>query len=214
MEEKDIKDKIVNGARDLFLKYGIRSVSMDDIARQLSVSKKTIYQYFADKDEIVTQVAQQYLQEDRNQFEKMVTGARNALDELIRTSVFLKARVQQLNPALMFDLQKYHSKAWNEWVNYKLSHVRKEVIRNIKQGIAEGIFRADLNPEIIGTMRLEMVQMAFNTDLFPAGSYNLYEVHMQLFEQFVYGLLTEKGRKQYEKCKQEPNNLELIPNHA
>ncbi|MFZ5999194.1 MAG: TetR/AcrR family transcriptional regulator [Bacteroidota bacterium] len=214
MEEKDIKEKIVNGARDLFLKYGIRSVSMDDIARQLSVSKKTIYQYFADKDEIVTQVALEYLKDDKCQFDKLVEGTRNALEELIRMSLFLKARLQQVNPTLMFDLQKFHGKAWSEWVNYKQTHVRKETVRNIKQGIAEGLFRSDLNPEIIATMRLEMVQMVFDTDLFPANVFNLYEVHMQLFDQFVYGLLTEKGRKQYEKFKQEPNNLELIPNHA
>lgn len=214
MEEKDIKDKIVNGARDLFLKYGIRSVSMDDIARQLSVSKKTIYHYFADKDEIVTQVARQYLEDDRCQFEKMVAGTRNALEELIRMSQFLKNRLTQVNQNVMYDLQKFHNKAWNEWVAYKQTHIRKEVIRNIQQGVREGLFRSELNPEIIATMRLEMVQLAFNTDVFPPSAYNLYEVHMQLFDQFIYGLLTEKGRKQYEKCKQEPNNLELIPNQA
>jgi TetR/AcrR family transcriptional regulator, cholesterol catabolism regulator len=214
MDEKDVKDKILTGARDLFLKYGVRSVSMDDIARQLVVSKKTIYQYFADKDEIVTQVAQQHLEDDRCEFDKVVSKAKNALDELVRMSLHLRKRMQDLNPALLFDLQKFHSKAWNEWTEYRKSFVHQQVMRNIKQGMEEGLFRSDLNPEILAAMRIEMVQLAFNTDVFSPAQFKLHEVHMQLFDHFIYGLLTEKGRKLYEKYKQEPNNLELTPYHA
>ncbi len=211
MDEKDIKDKILTGARDLFLKYGIRSVSMDDIARQLAVSKKTIYQYFADKDEIVTQVAKMHLEDDRCEFDKLVSNAKNALDELVRMSNHLRRRTRELNPALLFDLQKFHNKAWNEWTAYRKSFVHAQIVRNLKQGMEEGLFRADMNPDILATMRIELVQLAFNTDVFTPQQYQLQEVHMQLFDHFIYGLLTDKGKKLYEKYKQEPNKLELIP---
>lgn len=214
MDEKDIKDKILTGARDLFMKYGIRSVSMDDIARQLAVSKKTIYQYFADKDDIVTQVAKMHLEDDRCEFSKVVADAKNALDELVRMSLHLRRRMQDLNPALLFDLQKFHSKAWSEWNEYRRSFVHTQIVRNLKQGMEEGLFRSDLNPDILATMRIEMVQLGFNTDVFNTQQYKLYEVHMQLFDHFIYGLLTEKGRKLFEKYKQQPNNLELIPYQA
>ncbi|MFZ5973248.1 MAG: TetR/AcrR family transcriptional regulator [Bacteroidota bacterium] len=214
MDEKDIKDKILTGARDLFLKYGIRSVSMDDIARQLAVSKKTIYQYFADKDEIVTQVAKMHLEDDRCEFDKVVSNAKNALDELVRMSAHLRKRTRELNPALLFDLQKFHNKAWNEWTAYRKSFVHTQIVRNLKQGIEEGLFREDLNPDILATMRIELVQLAFNTDVFAPQQYKLPDVHMQLFDHFIYGLLTDKGKKLYEKYKQEPSNLELIPYQA
>lgn len=214
MEEKDVKEKILSGARDLFLKYGVRSVSMDDIARQLAVSKKTIYQYFADKDEIVTQVAKLHLEDDRCQFDKVLAGAKNALDELMRISVHLRKNIQDINPTLLFDLQKFHSKAWAEWMEYRKTFIYAQVMRNLKQGIQEGLFRSELNPEVIAAMRIELVQLAFNTDIFPPQRFKLYEVQMQLFEHFIYGLLTEKGRKQFDKYKQEPNNLELTPYHA
>ncbi len=87
-------------------------------------------------------------------------------------------------------------------------------MRNLKQGMEEGLFRSDLNPEILAAMRIEMVQLAFNNDVFSPTQFKLHEVHMQLFDHFIYGLLTEKGRKLYEKYKQEPNNLELTPYHA
>lgn len=214
MEEKDAKERIVNGARELFMKYGIRSVSMDDIARHLGASKKTIYQYFADKDEIVTQVAQMHMANDRQEFDQIKEVAKDALDELIRTSIFFRKHIQQMNPSLMFDLQKYHGKAWMLWQEYKKQHVFEAVVKNMKRGIEEGLFRPTLNAEVLASMRIEVVELAFDTDVFPASQFNLTEVQMHLFDHFIYGLLTEKGRKQYEKYKQEPNNHELTPNHA
>ncbi len=106
MEEKDIKDRIIAGAEELFLKYGIRSVSMDDVARHLSMSKKTLYQYFSDKDEIVTLVAETHMHGDQKQYEELFNTADNAIDELVKISTCLKRDFQKINPALLFDLSK------------------------------------------------------------------------------------------------------------
>src|SRR6185369_7288393 len=122
MEEKDIKDRILKGAMELFMKYGVRSVSMDDIARHLSVSKKTLYQYFADKEEIVTTVAEFHLGHERNQYDSIRSVSENAIDELVKISVCIKKDLQKMNPALLFDLQKYHPKAWSAWLAHKQQH--------------------------------------------------------------------------------------------
>lgn len=212
MEDKDIKERILTGAEELFLKYSVRSVSMDDIARHLSVSKKTIYQYFADKDEIVTMVAAYHMEKDKLIFENFRAKAKNAVDELVRISLCLKNDLQKLNPSLLYDLQKYHIKAWNVWIDYKQNHVRESIIRNLKQGIEEGYFRANINVDILGNARLELIQLTFDDRVFPPSKYNLAEVNQQIFEQFIYGILTDKGRKVYEKYKHEPFNSELIPN--
>jgi hypothetical protein len=81
----------------------------------------------------------------------------------------------------------------------------------MKQGMEEGFFRTNLNPEILAVIRIETIQMLFDSSLFPADRFNLVDVHAQALDHFMYGLLTEKGRKLYEKYKQEPVNLELIP---
>lgn len=209
--EDEIKNRILTGAEELFMKYGVRSVSMDDIARHLSVSKKTLYQYFIDKDEIVMKVAEGRMERDKRQHDALRAAARNAIEELVKLSVCLKQDFQKMNPAMLFDLQKYHPKAWTLWVEYKQGHIKDSIVRNLRQGMEEGNFRSDINVEVMAAARLELVQLTFDDRVFPSDKFNLAEVNQQLFDHFVLGLLTDKGRKAYEKYKQQLTNTELMP---
>lgn len=212
MEEQDhIREKILRGAEELFLKYGVRSVSMDDVARHLSVSKKTLYQYFVDKDEIVTQVANAHLKQNRAEFDGITSASKNALDELMKITTCLRKNMTDMNPSVLFDFKKYHPKAWEAWVEHKNKHIKESVVRNMKQGMEEGLYRNNLNPEILAALRIETIQWLFEGEIFPTERMNMAEVHIQMLDHFMYGLLTDKGRKLYEKYKQEPINLELIP---
>jgi TetR/AcrR family transcriptional regulator, cholesterol catabolism regulator len=205
METLDTKEKILKGAEELFTKYGVRSISMDDIARHLSVSKKTLYQHFADKEDIVTLACKAHLDRNVGQFEEIRISAKNAIEELANLSVCLKRNMQDMNPSLLFDLQKYHPQAWSVWQQHKNKFIRSSVERNLKQGIEEGYFRPDINPQVISAVRLELVQLAFNEDIFPREQFRLAEVQMQIFDHFVYGLVTDKGRKLYQKYKEVTN---------
>jgi AcrR family transcriptional regulator len=206
MEDNNIKEKILKGAEELFTKYGVRSISMDDIARHLSVSKKTLYQHFADKEDIVTMTCKAHLERNNREFDKARDSAQNAIEELANLSVCLKRNMENLNPSLLFDLQKYHPKAWGVWLEHKNKTIRESVERNVKQGIEEGYYRPEVNAGVIAAMRLELVQMAFDEDVFPREKFRLAEVQMELFDHFVYGLVTEKGRKLYQKYKEKVNN--------
>lgn len=201
MTDSEVKEKILRGAEDLFLKYGVRSISMDDIARHLTVSKKTLYQHFSDKEELVFTVCRSHMTKNRIEFEEIKATAKNAIDELVKISRCLKKTMEETNPSLLFDLQKYHPSAWQEWVNYKHQYIKESVIKNLKQGIEEGYFRTDLNPEILAKVRIELVQLGFDEGIFPRSKFQLAEVQLQIFDHFVYGLVTEKGRKLYLKYK-------------
>ncbi len=214
MEEHDqTRDKILQGALELFLKYGIRSVSMDDIARHLSISKKTIYQYFVDKDEIVTQATVNHMVHTKADFDNLTKVSKNALDELMRIQMFMRKNMQDMNPSLLFDLKKYHNKAWNAWVDHKNKDIRESVVRNLRQGMEEGLYRTNLNPEILAVLRIESMQWLFDSQIMPTEKFKIVDIQIQMLDHFMYGLLTEKGRKLYEKYKQEPVNLELIPHN-
>lgn len=202
MEETDYKEKLLKGADELFMKYGLRSVSMDDIARHLGVSKKTIYQHFADKDEVVVSVAKSLMAKQKVQFESIASQSKNAVEEMVKISFCLKEDMKNINPSVLFDMQKYHQSAWNEWLDFKQKYIRQNIIRSLKKGIAEGYFRGDINLEILAVMRLEQVQMAFDNTIFPRDQFNIPEVQAQLFDHFIYGVFTEKGKKLYEKYKQ------------
>lgn len=215
MEEQDIKDKILKGAEALLMKYGARSISMDDIARHLSVSKKTLYQHFADKEDIISLVSVSYLERARRSYEEIAGTSQNAIEELTRISICLRKDMQELNPALLFDIQKYHPKAWNVWVDHKTRYIRESVIRNLEIGIEEGHFRPEIDAQIIATLRITEVEVAFDDKIFPKDQFSLADVQSQLFDHFVYGLCTEKGRKLYEKEKMkqiEKNNQAVTIN--
>lgn len=210
MEELENKEKILRGAEDLFMKYGVRSISMDDIARHLAVSKKTLYQHFADKDELVVLVLKSHLERNSKELEAILETAGNSIEELAKISACMKKNMEGLNPAMLFDMQKFHPKAWNVWLEFKQKYIRESVISNLKRGVQEGHIRPEVNPEIIAALRIELIQLSFNPDVFQHERFNMVEVHNQLFDHFVFGLVTEKGRKLYLKCKelnQQPSTV-------
>ena len=127
---------------------------MDDIARHLSVSKKTLYQHFTDKEEIVTQVCQTHLDRSTDQMNGIREDAENAIDELAKISVCVKQNMSDTNPSLLFDLQKYHPKAWAVWMEHKHKRIYESVVRNLKQGIEDGHYRTEINTEIIAVSRM------------------------------------------------------------
>jgi AcrR family transcriptional regulator len=210
MEDQDIKEKILKGSEELFMKYGVRSISMDDIARHLSVSKKTIYQHFTDKEEIVTQVSQTHLDRNVSLMNGLCDDAENAIDELSKISVFIKQNMEDMNPSLLFDLRKYHPKAWEVWMDHKNKYIYESVVRNLNQGIEDGHFRPEIKTEIIAATRMVLIEAAFDELIFPKDKFNLVEVQSEIFDHFVYGICTEKGRKLYQKYK-ENHHLETIP---
>ncbi len=209
MEEIETKEKILKGAEGLFTRYGIRSISMDDIARHLSVSKKTLYQHFADKDELVTMVTEAHMSSSKKMYEDIRKKSENSIDELHKIGTQVRRHIEEQNPTLLFDIQKFHPKAWSVWVEYKDNYIRTSIVRNIKQGIKDGYIRPEVNAEISAQFRLAAIQVSCDEQYFPHGKFNLAEVQSQIFEQYVYGLCTEKGKKLYQKYK-ESNHKQQI----
>ena len=209
MEDSNTREKILKGAEGLFTKYGVRSISMDDIARHLSVSKKTLYQHFTDKEDIVTLVFESVLSESRKEFEVIHKTAENAIDELAKLSVCLKKNVDEINPSLLFDLQKYYPKAWAVWLEFKRMCIYDSIKRNLDQGVAEGFYRPEINTEMLSIVRMALIETAFDDKIFSHDRFRMTEVQMQIFEHFVYGIVTEKGKKQYLRCK-EKNTPETV----
>jgi len=208
MEATDTKVKILKGATDLFMRYGIRSVSMDNIANHLGMSKKTLYQFFKDKDEMVFSVTEEQLIQDRAELEEIVKESKNAVEELVLLTHCLRENFRDMNPSLLFDLQKYHHDAWNLWIQYKNELIRNHIIRSLNQGKEEGYFRKEINTDILSTMRLETIQLAFDPVIFPKDKYELTEVQLQIFDHFIHGLFTDKGKKLYDKYRLKIQNKE------
>ncbi|MBV6644446.1 MAG: TetR/AcrR family transcriptional regulator [Cyclobacteriaceae bacterium] len=192
-----MKEKILEGAGELFMRLGIRSVTMDDVARSVAVSKKTLYQYFENKDALVTESMLQRLEQEKKDFLDIEEHSSNAIEELHKIAVLIRQMVSSINPSVLYDIEKYHRNAWDHFMDYKHKFVRGYVERNIVKGISEGYYREEIDAEIIATLRDEQVQLCFNPKAFPLEKFQVAEVQMQIFDHFVHGLLTDKGRELY-----------------
>ena len=210
-EMEEIKQKIIVAANELFMKYGIRSVTMDDIARHLGISKKTIYQSFTEKDELVQSVNK--LHQDMWEAEsiKVVANTSNAIDELIQFSIIFRKAISTMNPSVMNDMFKYHRATWDDYTRYKKETLRQRVMDTIERGKKDGTFRPELNEEVLAIMRIEQVDLAFNDQFFPRDKFSFEEVQMQLFDHFIYGCLTPKGVELYDRSKKQIIEKELTP---
>ena len=174
---------------------------MDDIARNMSISKKTIYKYFKDKDALVEAVTEAMLACDGEEMEKIKSMSTNAIEEVALISSFLRSHVNEINPSLLYDLEKYHGTAWKIYLEYKHDVFIQSVIDNIKRGVDEGHFREGVNPEVLGILRMEEIQMAMDNKFYPRDKFDFRQVQIQLFEHFVYGLLTKEGRQLLEELQ-------------
>ena len=191
----EVKEKILEAASALFTQYGVKSVTMDEIAKHLSVSKRTLYQYFRDKHELVSEVIHRDLTIDKQLCDEICSNAANSIEELFEISKFFRQRILKINPSLMYVLQKYHHQAWEIYLDFKQNVFLNSLIKSLQRGIGEGYIRKSINAEILATLRMEEVQMSFDQSVFPRDRFDFIEIQLQFFEYFVNGIITEKGRK-------------------
>lgn len=190
----DIRDNIIKTAEDLFIRFGFKRITMDDIARELAISKKTIYQYFKDKNEIVCSVTLKYLGQEKCQIIELEGKSENVIEYLVKLNKQLRRHVGTINPVAMDDLRRYFPEGWQIYLQFKQDVFLKSIIKILSQGIAEGYFRPDIDPEVLAIMRMEQIQMAFDETLFPRNRFHFTEVQGQFLQHFMAGILTEKGR--------------------
>lgn len=195
----EAKEKILADAEQLFVRFGVRSVTMDDVAREASMSKKTLYQYFDNKDKLVSEVALNHLKKESDEFHEIENLAKDSIHELFLVTVCLRKHVFKMNPSLLYDMQKYHADAWAHYLQFKNTFVRGYIERNIEKGIEEGYFRAGIDPKVLSIIRVEQVQLAFDTKIFPQNEFDFAHIQLQILDHFIHGLLTEEGKSKYEE---------------
>ncbi len=199
-------ERIIEGGEELFLTAGIKSVTMDDIARHLGMSKKTIYQFFKDKNELVIALVKKKLREDENQMCEIISKSGNVIEEMINMMKCSEDIFSRINPIVVHDMQKYHPDAWKQFQNFKadvLIHTLEELLT---KGIKQGYIRPDIDVKILARMRVSQVELGFNANIFPVAEFSTWKVQYQFLEHFNYGVCTLKGYKllnQYKNIHEE-----------
>ena len=188
-----MKERILTAAEQLFWKYGVRSVTMEDIAKQLGISKKTIYQHFTDKEDILYQVIQEKVNSDVTEMNCVFTEMANPIEELMMVLEMMRKNQHEVSPNLLMDIKRYHPQAFGLFRQHMDQHIMKSILENIQKGVEQGVYRSDINPAILARMRVEQIELAFNNEFFPTNQYSMLDIQRELIHHFVRGMLTEEG---------------------
>jgi len=199
-------ERIIQGGEDLFMQAGIKSVTMDDIAKHLGMSKKTIYTFFNDKNELVIALMKKKLNEDKCHIQSIIHNSSNVIEEMINMMKCSEEIFSRINPIVIHDMQKYHPDAWIEFQKFKADVLIKTLEELLKKGIQQGFVRDDLDVKILAKMRVNQVEMGFNTAIFPVSKFSTWKVQYQLMEHFNYGICTLRGHELLDQHKNAVHN--------
>ncbi|MEO7529885.1 MAG: TetR/AcrR family transcriptional regulator [Sediminibacterium sp.] len=197
------QERIVSKAHELFMRYGIRSVSMDEVANHLGMSKKTIYQFYADKDALVEDVINIEINEKQGECKQHRQKSENAIHEFFMATDMLLELLTHMNPALIFDMEKYHPKAFKKYNDHKNSFLYTLIKDNIEWGKKEGLYREEVLSDVMARFRLGSIFLIFNPEVFPGGKHTLPVIVSEITDNFLFGLASAKGQKLIQKYKQQ-----------
>jgi len=186
----------------MFSKYGIKSVTMDDIAKDLGMSKKTIYQFFRDKDEVVHTLTERQFLVDSKEFEAIAAKAPNVVEVVFLHMRKMHQMFSTVNANMIYDLRKYHPRSWDLFSKFRNEVAFGMVQRALEKGKKDGLVRNDVNSDIVARLRVEEIEMGFNPSVFPPSKHSIIDVQTALVEHFLYGVCTLKGHRLINKLKQ------------
>jgi len=192
----------MQAATELFFRYGIKRITMDDISREMGVSKKTLYQCFTDKDEIVEKLTEEQINFNVNCMEDICNSTKDPIHEVMESAKYMSSVFTKINPVFFYDLKRYYPNAWEKFNQFKEKHMMRILERNLKRGLESGIYRADLNVNLMARYRVAQFDLGLDPNVFPLDKMTLAEIQIQLLEHFLYGITTVKGHKLINKYKQ------------
>jgi len=183
----------------LFFKYGIKSVSMDDISRELGISKKTLYTQIPNKKELVKKVILGLIESEENYCKMIQKEATNALDEMLKISRHVIQFIDQMTPSFTYDLQKYYKPSWKLIEEEHFSFYKNMVKKNIETGKKENLYRNNINPEIAAQLYIGKSLLITNEDFFPNNKFDKVTLYKEMILGHLYGIASDKGLKLLKK---------------
>lgn len=189
------QEKWLRRIEDLFMRYGIKSLTMDDVARELGISKKTLYQFVENKDDLVMKVMERHLLEEKERDCLNQEEAENALHEIFLVLQQSSNDFQRMKSNLIFELQRFHRAAWEKIQEYQQKHLLQVVLDNLHRGIREGLYRDNFNPDIIARMHNASIFALFDEAHFPYTKYSREEILREYLLHYLYGIVSDQGRK-------------------
>jgi len=190
---------IIQKALELFNTYGIKSVSMDDISRELGISKKTLYRFVKDKEELVEKSIIYNFKSNEKKIENLIKPSYNAIEELLAIVRFFIEMHQSHSPNMIFDLQKFYPEVFKSFCEVKQKKLNVFYENNFKNGMNEGLYRKDLDVSIVKRIIIFLSNIIIDNDIFTIKEVTSARFIKELYSYHLHGIVSEKGLKLLEK---------------
>ena len=198
--------EILKKAEEMFLKYGIKSVTMEDMARALGISKKTLYTHFDNKEKMVGDVVLNHIAIEKEDIDEIIKLNNDPIEEFLMIAKYVMKTLRKMKPTLIYDLQKYYGKCWQNMDSFHREYVYSIIFNNLSKGIGKGLYREDINPDIIARLYTGATLLITNEEFFPLADFTRAELYAQFVKHHMYGIVSEKGisvLNQHQKTIQE-----------
>lgn len=199
-------NNILEKVKWLYLKYGIKSVTMDDVSHELGISKKTLYQHVKDKSDLVEKVIELEMQKRQSDLRCIENSDLNAVEELIEVSKRVINMLKNFNPATEYDLKKYYPDLYDRIMKSRRAHMHASIIENIRKGRKEGLYRADFSEDIIAKLIVMRFENLFTSGMFNSEELSSKALYKELFVYHIRGIANKKGIEILENKLHEFNN--------
>jgi TetR/AcrR family transcriptional regulator, cholesterol catabolism regulator len=193
------KDELISRISELFKKYGIKSITMDDIAKELGISKKTLYQHFENKNDIVNHLTQNELKSEYEELYKLFKQHSNAIDQLLVTSKYIARNLRFLNLSLTYDMNKYYPHIWGKLISQRRESILNLISQNLKTGIEQGLYQRNLNTDIIAVFYCSLLDVKGFEIVNDSLNEDFDKMFNTLFMYHIHGIANNVGIEYLEK---------------
>jgi AcrR family transcriptional regulator len=199
----DIRSRIIDGAAELFKTYGMKLVTMDSLASHLGMSKRTIYEVFKDKDDLLTGVLKHMARKQQELVEKILKESGNAIIAIFRMLEINIDHFQNMSPAFQTDLRKYHYEVLMKRSDRSEMPDYRNNQQIIERGIKEKLFRKEINPDLANRCLYSLGRSVMDFELYPFETFTRKEVIRQSFINYLRGISTSEGIELIDRLERE-----------
>ena len=192
-EEQLLVDKILTTAHKLFLTIGVRSVTMDDLASELGISKKTLYRFISNKADLVKYCVQNEISNTSEKILNIVANSEDAIQEMLLIGTMVFESLKQFNANTIVELKKFYPDSWLLVERHHTQFVFNNIKNNLLKGINEGLYRPEINVDIIAKLYIGKSQMLLEVNDFGGQTYNPSDLYLEFFSYHIRGIASSRG---------------------
>jgi AcrR family transcriptional regulator len=198
----EVKTSILQRAMDMFQRYGLRAMTMDDVCRELAMSKKTLYQHFANKADLVDQAVRHVFGLHQFSMAQIAAEHENAIDRMISRYAFLMRMMESHGPNMMFPLKKYYPKTYDWLFAQRQRTMVEALVQTIKDGQAQRLFREDLEPELVAQIHFTTMVGLADSDAVTENFSQRRALIWTAISLFIRSISTAQGLNYFNELKE------------